>query len=245
MDDHSGRITIIASSTMVHHRVRCMICDRPVDHRVVFMTNDARVLHAGCVPDHVKVPHGRPRSRPSAASSAWSTAPARNARPALGPGHRPGPRRTAQPDGSAVTGRQAGAGRGPRLGVVAGLDEVHDVPHRLVQGDEVALGAVAVAERDAVLGHVLLPGQQHERDLGPLGLADLALHPVVGAVDLDPDALGRAGARPAPPGRAPGRPRWGWPPPGPGPARPGRPRRSAPPGSRRTARSTRTTPGGS
>ena len=50
MDDHSGRITIIASSTMVHHRVRCMICDRPVDHRVVFMTN------AGCVPDHVKVP---------------------------------------------------------------------------------------------------------------------------------------------------------------------------------------------
>jgi hypothetical protein len=22
----------------------------------VFMTNDARVLHAGCVPDHVKVP---------------------------------------------------------------------------------------------------------------------------------------------------------------------------------------------
>jgi hypothetical protein len=56
MDDHSGRITIIASSTMVHHRVRCMICDRPVDHRVVFMTSDARVLHAGCVPDHVKVP---------------------------------------------------------------------------------------------------------------------------------------------------------------------------------------------
>ena len=56
MDDHSGRITIIASSTMVHHRVRCLICDRPVDHRVVFMTNDARVLHAGCVPDHVKVP---------------------------------------------------------------------------------------------------------------------------------------------------------------------------------------------
>ena len=56
MDDHAGRITIIASSTMVHHRARCMICDRPVDHRVVFMTNDARVLHAGCVPDHVKVP---------------------------------------------------------------------------------------------------------------------------------------------------------------------------------------------
>ena len=56
MDDHEGRITIIASSTMVHHRARCMICDRPVDHRVVFMTNDARVLHAGCIPDHVKVP---------------------------------------------------------------------------------------------------------------------------------------------------------------------------------------------
>ena len=56
MDDHTGRITIIASSTMVHQRVRCMICDRPVDHRVVFMTSDARVLHAGCVPDHVKVP---------------------------------------------------------------------------------------------------------------------------------------------------------------------------------------------
>ena len=56
MDDHAGRITIIASSTMVHQRARCMICDRPVDHRVVFMTNDARVLHAGCIPDHVKVP---------------------------------------------------------------------------------------------------------------------------------------------------------------------------------------------
>ena len=56
MDDHSGRMTIIASSTMVHHRIKCLICGRPVDHRVVFMTNDARVLHAGCVPDHVKVP---------------------------------------------------------------------------------------------------------------------------------------------------------------------------------------------
>jgi hypothetical protein len=33
-----------------------MICDQPVDHRVVFLTNDARVLHAGCIPDHVKVP---------------------------------------------------------------------------------------------------------------------------------------------------------------------------------------------
>ena len=56
MDNHAGRITIIASSTMVHQRIKCMICDRPVDHRVVFMTSDARVLHAGCVPDHVKVP---------------------------------------------------------------------------------------------------------------------------------------------------------------------------------------------
>jgi hypothetical protein len=56
MDEHAGRITIIASSTMVHQRMRCLVCDRPVDHRVVFMTNDARVLHAGCVPDHVKVP---------------------------------------------------------------------------------------------------------------------------------------------------------------------------------------------
>ncbi|HEU0086232.1 MAG TPA: hypothetical protein VFQ77_01015 [Pseudonocardiaceae bacterium] len=56
MEDHAGRITIIASSTMVHHRVTCMICGRSVDHRVVFMTDDARVLHAGCVPDHVKVP---------------------------------------------------------------------------------------------------------------------------------------------------------------------------------------------
>ena len=56
MDHHAGRITIIASSTMVHQRVRCMICGQPVDHRVVFMTNDARVLHAGCIPDHVRVP---------------------------------------------------------------------------------------------------------------------------------------------------------------------------------------------
>ena len=56
MDDHTGRITIIASTTMVPHRLKCRSCDRPVDDRVVFMTNDARVLHAGCVPDHVKVP---------------------------------------------------------------------------------------------------------------------------------------------------------------------------------------------
>jgi hypothetical protein len=56
MDHHAGRNTIIASSTMVHQRARCMVCDQPVDHRVVFMTNDARVLHAGCIPDHVKVP---------------------------------------------------------------------------------------------------------------------------------------------------------------------------------------------
>ena len=56
MDHHTGRITIIASSTMVQHSITCLICDHPVDHRVVFMTSDARVLHAGCVPDHVKVP---------------------------------------------------------------------------------------------------------------------------------------------------------------------------------------------
>jgi hypothetical protein len=57
MDDYTGRITIIASSTMVHQRIRCMICDQPVDHRVVFLTNDARVLHTGCVPEHVRVPN--------------------------------------------------------------------------------------------------------------------------------------------------------------------------------------------
>ena len=56
MDQHTGRITIIASSTMVQHSIKCLICGQPVDHRVVFMTNAARVLHAGCVPDHVKVP---------------------------------------------------------------------------------------------------------------------------------------------------------------------------------------------
>ena len=56
MDDHAGRITIIASSTMVQHSITCLICEQPVDHRVVFLTNDARVLHAGCVPDHVRVP---------------------------------------------------------------------------------------------------------------------------------------------------------------------------------------------
>jgi hypothetical protein len=54
--DQHMQINIIASSTMVQHRIKCMICGRPVDHRVVFLTNDARVLHAGCVPDHVKVP---------------------------------------------------------------------------------------------------------------------------------------------------------------------------------------------
>jgi hypothetical protein len=57
MDDYAGRITIIASSTMVHHRVKCMVCNQPVDRRVVFLTNDARVLHAGCVPNRVKVPN--------------------------------------------------------------------------------------------------------------------------------------------------------------------------------------------
>ncbi|HEY2957125.1 MAG TPA: hypothetical protein VGM21_02790 [Actinomycetota bacterium] len=57
MDDYTGQITIIASSTMVHQRMRCMVCDQPVDHRVVFLTNDARVLHTGCVPEHVRVPN--------------------------------------------------------------------------------------------------------------------------------------------------------------------------------------------
>jgi hypothetical protein len=57
MDDYTGQITIISSSTMVHQRARCMICDQPVDHRVVFLTNDARVLHTGCVPEHVRVPN--------------------------------------------------------------------------------------------------------------------------------------------------------------------------------------------
>jgi hypothetical protein len=96
MDEHAGRITIIASSTMVHQRVRCLVCDRPVDHRVVFMTNDARVLHAGCVPDHVKVPisvllqairrlermverarAGELRDLPNGGSAAESTTPTR------------------------------------------------------------------------------------------------------------------------------------------------------------------------
>ena len=100
MDDHEGRITIIASSTMVHHRARCMICDRPVDHRVVFMTNDARVLHAGCVPDHVKVPMAvllqairrleRMVDRARAANGAGPT-PAKPRGPAPGEGD-PGPR---------------------------------------------------------------------------------------------------------------------------------------------------------
>ena len=49
-------IRIIASSTMVQHRVRCLVCREPVDHRVVFLTADARVLHTGCVPDSVEVP---------------------------------------------------------------------------------------------------------------------------------------------------------------------------------------------
>jgi hypothetical protein len=57
MDDYTGQITIVASSTMVHQQARCMICDQPVDHRVVFLTNDARVLHTGCVPEHVRVPN--------------------------------------------------------------------------------------------------------------------------------------------------------------------------------------------
>jgi hypothetical protein len=57
MDDYAGRLTIIASSTMVHHRIRCMVCKQSVDNRVVFLTNDARVLHTGCVPNRVKVPN--------------------------------------------------------------------------------------------------------------------------------------------------------------------------------------------
>src|SRR5437773_825096 len=59
MDDYTGQITIIASSTMVHHRMRCMICDRPVDHRVVFLTNDARVLHTGCCDSRMWDPQWR------------------------------------------------------------------------------------------------------------------------------------------------------------------------------------------
>ena len=103
MDDHEGRITIIASSTMVHHRARCMICDRPVDHRVVFMTNDARVLHAGCIPDHVKVPTAVlvqairrlermvDRARATNGTDPSGTAPGGTDSGGTGPGPSPGP----------------------------------------------------------------------------------------------------------------------------------------------------------
>ena len=56
-------------------------------------------------------------------------------------------------------------------------------------GHAVLLLAVAVAERHRARGHVLVAGQQHERHLLLLRVADLLLHPVVARVDLDPDAL--------------------------------------------------------
>lgn len=56
MNEHEGRLAIVAATTMVHQRLTCLVCKRPVDNRVVLLTNDTRVLHAGCVPDHVRVP---------------------------------------------------------------------------------------------------------------------------------------------------------------------------------------------
>ena len=64
-----------------------------------------------------------------------------------------------------------------------------DLLDRLGDRDAVLLGAVAVAERDRAGRDVVGAGDQHERHLLLLGVADLLLHAIVGSVDLDPDAL--------------------------------------------------------
>src|SRR5260370_33417507 len=67
------------------------------------------------------------------------------------------------------------------------LDRSHDLGHRIIHGDAVALLAAAVAERDRSGGHVVIAGEQHEWDLLALCGPDLLLHPVVARVHLDPD----------------------------------------------------------
>ena len=69
-----------------------------------------------------------------------------------------------------------------------GGDPVGDLLDRVVDRDAVALRAVAVAEGDRAGLGVGGAGDEHERDLLLARRADLLLHPVVGVVDLDPDA---------------------------------------------------------
>src|SRR5690606_6460997 len=64
------------------------------------------------------------------------------------------------------------------------LDDLHDLRDGLVDGDAVLLGAVAVAEGDGPVGHVLIACDDHERHLLLLGVADLLLHAVGGGVHL-------------------------------------------------------------
>src|SRR6266567_5640729 len=75
-------------------------------------------------------------------------------------------------------------------GVGTGADHLDDVGDRRVEGYPVALRAVPVPERDGTGGHVVVARDRHERDLLLLRGTDLLLHPLVGLVDLDPDALG-------------------------------------------------------
>src|SRR5690606_15669311 len=82
--------------------------------------------------------------------------------------------------------RRAGAVPGSDLD--AALDRADDLLDRLVDRHPVLLLAVAVAERHGTGRDVLVPGEQHVRDLGLLRVADLLLHPVVRGVHLDPDA---------------------------------------------------------
>jgi hypothetical protein len=70
-----------------------------------------------------------------------------------------------------------------------------DLGDRLVDRYAVALLAVAVAEGHRAGSDVVVPGDQHERHLLLLRRADLLLHPVVGRVDVDPDAGGAKAAR--------------------------------------------------
>src|ERR1035438_5838215 len=91
--------------------------------------------------------------------------------------------------------RRSGTGAGtasaarPALDLDAVRDRGGDQGHRVVDRHAVALLAVAVTERDRPGRHVIIPGEQHERDLLALRRPDLLLHPVVARVHLYPDPL--------------------------------------------------------
>ncbi|AIY17733.2 Serine phosphatase RsbU, regulator of sigma subunit [Pimelobacter simplex] len=89
-------------------------------------------------------------------------------------------------DGGA--GERGAAQGGHALDLLVARHGRDDALDRLGDRDAVVLAPVAVAEADRALLDVLTAGDEHEGDLLQLRVADLLLEPVVGLVDLDPDA---------------------------------------------------------